>query len=192
MPSIRSTHIASSVAALTCAVVVAGCGSSDPAGHARVADVASRRSEAVAYSQCMRSSGVPNFPDPQTAGSAVSITLKSSSGINPASPSFQAAQASCARLLPGGGPGSVKASAATERQMLVISECMRAHGIGAFPDPTTAPPSTPAGYSGVLTRDGVSFAIPATINIESPAVQQAASACHLGGLGQGGTGGGSP
>ena len=68
--------------------------------------------------------------------------------------------------------------------MLAISECMRAHGVSRFPDPTTPPPTGPAGYSGVLTRNGVSFAIPTTTDIESPPVQQAATACHLGGRGQ--------
>ena len=75
--------------------------------------------------------------------------------------------------------------------MLAISDCMRAHRVTRFPDPTTTPPNTPTGYSGVLTRNGVSFAIPTTIDIQSPAVQQAATACHLGGLGQGAIGSGS-
>lgn len=70
--------------------------------------------------------------------------------------------------------------------MLTISECMRAHGLSGFPDPTTTPPSSPAGYSGVIGRNGVFFAIPTTIDIRSPAVSQAATACHLGGPGQGG------
>ena len=69
--------------------------------------------------------------------------------------------------------------------MRAIAECMRAHGVSAFPDPTTTPGSS-AGYSGVLTRDGMAFAIPTTIDIQSPAVQQAATTCHIGGLGQGG------
>jgi hypothetical protein len=139
----------------------------------------------------MRSRGVPNFPDPSTSGGGIAITLKSTSGINPASPSYQAAQGACGKLLPGSGSGSAKPSATTETQMLAISECMRAHRVNGFPDPTTTPPSTPTGYSGVLTRNGVSFAIPTTIDIQSPAVQQAAAACHLGGLGDGGIGGGS-
>ena len=139
----------------------------------------------------MRSRGVPNFPDPTTSGGSVSFSLRSSSGINAASPSFQAAQEACGKLLPGSGAGSGKPSAATETQMLAISDCMRAHRVTRFPDPTTTPPNTPTGYSGVLTRNGVSFAIPTTIDIQSPAVQQAATACHLGGLGQGAIGSGS-
>jgi hypothetical protein len=37
-----------------------------------------------------------------------------------------------------------------------------------------------------MTHNGASFAIPTTIDIQSPAVRQAATACHLAGLGQGG------
>jgi hypothetical protein len=38
----------------------------------------------------------------------------------------------------------------------------------------------------VITGDGVSLAIPTTIDIQSPAVKQAATACHLGAPGQDG------
>jgi hypothetical protein len=62
---------------------------------------------------------------------------------------------------------------------------MREHGVSSFPDPTTTPPNNAAGYSGDITRNGVSFAIPTTIDIQSPAVREAATACHLTGLGQG-------
>lgn len=64
----------------------------------------------------------------------------------------------------------------------VVKACVQRSS--RFPDPTTPPPTGPAGYSGVLTRNGVSFAIPTTTDIESPPVQQAATACHLGGRGQ--------
>ena len=171
--------------AVVCGVLVtAGCGSSS-----KPSSLGNRASKlaavGISFSACMRSHGVPNFPDPTTSGGGSSISIKSGSGINPASPSFQAAQTACGKLVPGGGPGSGKPSAATESQMLTISECMRAHGVSGFPDPTTTPPSSPAGYSGVMTHNGVSFAIPTTIDIQSPAVRQAATTCHLAGLGQG-------
>ena len=173
------------MAVLVGVLVIAGCGSartpSTPSKSASNQAVAGIR-----FSSCMRSHGVLNFPDPTTSNGGSHISIKSSSGINPASPSFLAAQKTCGKLLPGGGPGSVEPSAAAKTQMLAISECMRAHGVGGFPDPTTRPPSSPAGCSGVMTHNGVSFAIPTTINLQSPAVQRAATACHLGGLGQGG------
>ncbi len=173
------------VAVVSGVLVIAGCGSSNsPSSSSKGAS--NLAAAAISYADCMRSHGVPNFPDPSTSGGSVRFSLKSSSGINPASPAFHAAQTVCGKLLPGGAPGSRQPSAATEAQMLAISECMRTHGVSGFPDPTTTPPSSPAGYSGVLDRNGVSFVIPTTIDLQSPAVQRAATHCHLGGLGQGG------
>jgi len=174
--------IAATVAVLFGVVVVAGCGSSSSSGRS----VPNLAAAGMGFASCMRSSGVRSFPDPTTSGGGVHSSLTSNSGINPASPSFLAAQKVCGKLLPGSGPGSGRPSTATEAQMLAISECMRGHGVSGFPDPTIAPPSNPAGYSGVLTRDGVSFAIPTSIDIEAPAVTRAATICHLPGLGQGG------
>jgi hypothetical protein len=183
--SLASHRVPIAVAVASGMLVTAGCGSSSkPNSPSRSAS--NLAAAGISFASCMRSHGVPNFPDPDVSGGGVGFSIKSSSGVNPASPSFHAAQKTCGKLLPGGPPGAVKPSAAAKAQMLAISECMRAHGVTGFPDPTTTPPSNPAGYSGVLTRNGVSFAIPTTINIRSPAVQRAAIACHLGPLGQGG------
>jgi len=64
--------------------------------------------------------------------------------------------------------------------MLAISECMRAHGVTGFPDPTTTPPSSPDGYSEVIGRNGVFIAVPSTIDSASPAFQKAAKDCSFG------------
>jgi len=63
----------------------------------------------IAFARCMRAHGVPGFPDPSGSGGQ----LGPFSGINPASPQFQAAlNGPCRRLAPAawlssGGPGSV-------------------------------------------------------------------------------------
>src|SRR5579862_3935638 len=49
------------------------------------------------YAECMRSSGVPNFPDPK-AGGGFEIPL--GSGIDPSSPVFKAAQVKCRSSCP--------------------------------------------------------------------------------------------
>lgn len=77
----------------------------------------------------------------------------------------------------GGGPPTGPPSAQAKLAALKISECMRRHGISDFPDPTLKPPSSPAGYSEVSDRGGVVLAIPSTIDVQSPAYQQAANAC---------------
>jgi len=126
----------------------------------------------------MRSHGVSNFPDPSPGGGGLRIHIGPGS-VNPQAPAFQAAQRSCNHLLPGGGPGSGHPSAQAKAQMLQISECMRAHGITDFPDPTTSPPSNPPGHSLALGRDGVFLVLPSTIDPQSPAFRQAAAACRF-------------
>lgn len=160
------------LAAISCAVLIAACGSSSKHNSQ-----APNRSQFLAFSECMRSHGVTNFPDPSGRGG---INLSGSSGINPFSPSFKAAQASCSKLLPGGGPANHKPTEQDKEQMLRISECMRQHGVTNFPDPTLTPPASPAGYSQLLDRGGVILAIPNTIDAQSPGYQSAAKACHFG------------
>jgi hypothetical protein len=63
------------------------------------------QARALAFSACMRSHGVPKFPDPQFFGNRVSISIGPSSGIDPRSPQFQAAQKACFSEFPGGPKG---------------------------------------------------------------------------------------
>jgi hypothetical protein len=125
----------------------------------------------------MRSSGVPNFPDPVPGGGF----LFNPAGVNPSAPAVQAARAKCQKLLPGGGPPGPGAethpSAQALTQMLKIAQCMRAHGVSEFPDPRTSVPSNLAGITEISNIDGVILAFPATIDQQSPAFTQAAAAC---------------
>ena len=123
----------------------------------------------------MRANGLPKFPDPSGGGGGFKIQL--GSGVDPASPAFQAAQTRCSKLLPGGGPGRQHPTEQDITQMRQTSVCMRAHGITGFPDPTLTPPASPAGYSAVMDRGGVVIAIPDTIDPQSPAFVKAATAC---------------
>jgi hypothetical protein len=168
------------LAAVTCALAIGACGSSGtPDSSTGKPSPSSLHEAALAFSQCMRSHGVTNFPDPSSGGGGLRIQIGPNSGVNPSSPAFKSAQASCRKLLPGGGPGSGHPSAQDKAQMLQLSECMRRHGITDFPDPTLSPPSSPAGYSAVMDRNGVALAIPNTIDTQSPAFKQAAAACKF-------------
>jgi hypothetical protein len=159
------------VTAGACVLAIAGCGSSGP----KPGD-SSHRGSFLAFSECMRSHGVPGFPDPSPRGG---INLDGT-GVNPFSPAFKTAQASCKKLLPGGGPGSQQATEQQKQQLVAISECMRSHGVPGFPDPTTKRPTSPQGYS--IVEDIASnlfLVVPSTINPSSPAFQKAASACKF-------------
>jgi hypothetical protein len=50
------------------------------------------------WAACIRSHGIPTFPDPSFAGGGVK--LASGSGVKPNSPQFAAAQKACTRLYP--------------------------------------------------------------------------------------------
>jgi hypothetical protein len=84
----------------------------------------------AAFSACMRSHGVPDFPDPNSRG-AVSITANS--GLDPSSPRFQSAETACQSLMPGPTPAQ---RTRDEKRALRYSDCMRSHGMPSFPDPT--------------------------------------------------------
>jgi hypothetical protein len=75
-------------------------------GHPSAAQTAKVKAQALAMSRCMRSHGVPNFPDPKFqsgpgGGFGVGIRL-AGTGIDPNSPVFQSAQKACGGIL--GGP----------------------------------------------------------------------------------------
>jgi hypothetical protein len=84
------------------------------------------------FSACMRKHGVTNFPDPNGQGV---IEIHSGMGIDPGSPTFNAARTACDKLLPNGGQPTPAEQAQRQQQMLAFSKCMRAHGIKDFPDP---------------------------------------------------------
>jgi hypothetical protein len=73
--------------ALLTAGLLAGCG-----GGAHASSTTSFMSRAIAYSDCMRSHGVPDFPDPDSEGD---IEITGEMGLDPSSPAFQAAERDC-------------------------------------------------------------------------------------------------
>jgi hypothetical protein len=93
----------------------------------------------TAYSACMRSHGVPNFPDPDSKG-RIKITSGVSAngqktGVDVHSPQFDRARKACDNLLPNGGRPTAAEHAQEQQQMLKFAQCMRSHGVPKFPDP---------------------------------------------------------
>ena len=119
----------------------------------------------LAFSQCMRSNGVPHFPDPQHfAGGNVKLTIH---GFG-TSPALQSALNACDQLLPS-GPGQTQESAQQQRTQLAdelsFAKCMRSHGLARFPDPTA---------QGQLS---VAMVQAQGIDVHSPAVLHVVEAC---------------
>ena len=164
------------VAAAVAVLATACGGGSDPPSAS-----APTYAQVLALAQCMRSHGVPTFPDPDTSGgytltSNGSIEGAGGSSIDIDSSQAQAAYGDCRHLLPGGPSISQleqDVQQAKQRQeqalpeMLKYSECVRSHGVPTFPDFGQSAQSPAPGNSG-------------PINLNSPQVQAALSACqHL-------------
>lgn len=70
-------------------------------------------------------------------------------------------------------------------QMLELAQCMRAHGITDFPDPSATPPSAPPGGGGVaFGAPGAFISVPQTM-MQSPEFKIAANECSFPGAGGG-------
>lgn len=167
------------VAAIITAALVAACGGTNGStGTASKGAGDFSATQGIRFSECMRSHGVPHFPDPAT-GSGGGIKIQIGSDVDPRSPSFQAAQRACRHLLPNGGPPT-HVSAQAKAQMLATAQCMRRHGLPSIPDPTTTPPQTPQSGGGLtIGRGGVFLELPPGVSPSSPAFQRAAAACHF-------------
>ena len=87
----------------------------------------------VKYTACMRSHGVPNFPDPNAQGE---ITITVSPALNPSSPLFQHAEGDCQHLSPARKGLSPAKQQQVKARMLAFAACMRFHGVPHYPDPT--------------------------------------------------------
>jgi hypothetical protein len=127
------------VTAALAAAVLAGCASSHAPTPAPSAQANHKFADgAYRYSACMRSHGVPNFPDPKvsTHNGGVSVII-AVAGVDFKSPQAKSAQNACQGLMPAAAaarptqdqPGRTQA-------FLAFARCMRARGVQRFPDPT--------------------------------------------------------
>ena len=97
--------VAAIIAAATLALLAAACGSGDspsPAGSggSPAAGGSAGSPSAVAYSACMRSHGVPTYPDPNSSGQ---LPKTDAQLLGVSTSQYQAAQHACQHLLPTGG-----------------------------------------------------------------------------------------
>jgi hypothetical protein len=78
------------------------CRSLMPGNNLSPAQQATARAAALRYSQCMRTHGIPDFPDPNSQG-GIGIKVQPGSDLDPNNPRFKAANSTCQHLMPGGG-----------------------------------------------------------------------------------------
>ncbi len=122
----------------------------------------------LAYASCMRSHGVPNFPDPAGSGGIPKEGVISAFRAVSSSQASRA-QNACQQLLPAGGSLSGQPSqtvtAQDQHYYLNAARCMRSHGITDFPDP-------------IFSGGGVNFPVASSINQNSTQFTQAVHACE--------------
>jgi hypothetical protein len=163
----RALTIAAVVALLS--LLAAGCGGGGSPGVASINSSTTTaptatQSGALAYSGCMRSHGVPNFPDP-AGGGAITKEAAIKAFKEVSNSEVVAAQTACRHLQPNGGQLSPAQLTQRLSDLLAFARCIRTHGVQSFPDPTS---------SGQLTHEMLSSA---GIDLHQPAVLQAADAC---------------
>jgi hypothetical protein len=122
------------------AMFVAACSgsphSASSAGSSAASNAAgSKTSRLVAFSHCVRSHGVPGFPDPQAGATNAKFPGAQQLGVS--SSQLDAAERACQHLLPVGTDDLFPAAEVPilVRAMLPFSSCMRSHGVAKFPDP---------------------------------------------------------
>jgi hypothetical protein len=160
-PRLRRARVVAVITATAgVALLAAACGgspSSTGAGGSPNAGGSANSPSAVAWSQCVRSHGIPNFPDPNSSGQVPKETAQQ---LGASDSALRTATAACARLDPYNQ--SVVLSPAQQRQVLSdglkVAQCMRSHGVPKFPDPTMGPDGPR--YLVSTSRDGFSPSSP--------------------------------
>lgn len=126
----RATTVAAMLSVACFVLIAGGCGGSS--GPSTNGAAPSRGDEALAFARCMRSHGVPNFPDPNAQGDftpfEAGVPKSVSAGANEA----------CKHLLKrGGGDGGGTQGAQLKLAFaLKVAHCMRRHGFPTYPDPS--------------------------------------------------------
>jgi len=151
----RTPASSAAIIAAALALLTAACGASHAsAGGSSSPGGPATPPSAVAYTDCVRSHGIANFPDPPSGGG---LAKASAQQLGVSSSRLQAAQRACQHLIPATGgtiqqqeqqcfpnsdcpPGVVRELL---NVMLRFARCMRTHGIPNFPDPTTDPQGQP-------------------------------------------------
>jgi hypothetical protein len=160
--------LGSVVAVAAFSLLVAECGGG---GSPRVASIASSTAAVstttqngpVAFARCMRSNGVPRYPDPQIVGGRASKPTMRQLGVSESQ--FSAARSACAQLLPNGGqPRRPTITLADRADYIKGTACMRSHRLPDFPDPT-------------FQNNDVTFNVPSSVDTNSSQFRSAFTTC---------------
>jgi hypothetical protein len=158
----RQLIVASIVAVAAFALLASGCGGGGSSSVTSSTTTAQNGAlgEALAFARCMRSHGIPDWPDPTSSGEfdksalrQLGVSVSRVRGIE---------ESAC--NLPLGGPQGPTITLADRADYLRAAACMRSHGFPDFPDPT-------------FGNNSVETNIPSSIDQDSSPFKSAAGIC---------------
>lgn len=152
--NLRLPAVVAAVAVIMIMVTSCTGGRNSPGGSASPNGHPSATTSAVAYAACMRSHGVPKYPDPASNGA---LPKGGADQFGVSGTVFDAAQSACQHLLPATGgsleqqirqcyQGGVCPPTLVQQMMALgqkFAECMRSHGVSNWPDPSLDPEGKP-------------------------------------------------
>ena len=151
-------RIAAAIATTALALLVAGCGGSSPsstgvatlpspsagsttqASQMPTPNASDQVAQALVYAQCMRSNGVPDWPDPNSSGGFDKSQIRPAVGDlgSPLYQQYQAAFTACQDRLPTNMREPTQAQLQQEwTDDRNFAQCMRNHGVPNAPDPVS-------------------------------------------------------
>jgi hypothetical protein len=175
---------------LAVSAAIAGCGGSHPSGSGTgTINAASIHNAALKFSACVRSHGVPDFPDPSSSsggGQQIQATPKKMTvdghALSESPRLVQKAMQQCQKYAPEakGPPISAAQLTRIKAGALAMAKCMRANGVPNFPDPQVG-----TGQGGHGVSIGISAGAPgskhghgAPFNPQSPSFKAAQKKCQ--------------
>jgi len=141
-------------------LAASACGGSSGANGSESSS-ASDLLDPVAWSACMRSHGVPTFPDPDSSG-----RIQIPSSIDDRLPTVRAAYRACRSLAPSEGSLTGQGDTLQQDRLLAFAKCRRSHGVPNFPDPQVVNGHIRIGFT------------PGQIDPSSPIITAAMATCR--------------
>jgi hypothetical protein len=160
-----SMRAASVVAVAAFSLLAAGCGGGGSANGTASTTAATTppQNRALAFARCLRSHGLPNWPDPNGSGEFDKSKLRQTGYSLTRVRTVE--DGPCKHLVPSSGQSPGPAITPADRaDYLKAAACMRSHGFAAFPDPT-------------FQNNTVRTNVPSTIDQDSSRFKSAAATC---------------
>lgn len=163
----RPLILASVVAVAAVSLLAAGCGGGGSPGvgtgaaSSTTATTTTTSNGALAFAQCLRSHGLPKWPDPTSSGAFDKSKLQQT-GYS-VSQVRAVEDGPCKHLQPA-SPAAPTITAADRTDYLEAAACMRSHGFPDFPDPT-------------FPDNNIHLDIPSSIDQDASRYRSAATIC---------------